>query len=128
MTNDQTAGRGDGVATEAQDPKGDTPRLLPWATETGKPCWLSSASTGGVISRMADVMEAEQMRTGREVLAQSRGLLDVAALGPGELRFVATRLAECLADVLRVAESRGIRLGVEDPTVDDDVEEPEFPG
>ncbi len=32
-------------------------------------------------------------------------------------------MTECLADVFRVAESRGIRLDVDEPTVDDDAEE-----
>jgi hypothetical protein len=98
-------------------------RLLPWTTEEGKPCYLTSASEGGFISRMADTMEAEQIRTGREVLAQARGLMEQPSLGKLELRFVAARLTECLSDSLRIAESRGIRLGVEDPRPDDEVEE-----
>ncbi|MFF5676263.1 hypothetical protein ACFY8S_40300 [Streptomyces hygroscopicus] len=68
-------------------------------------------------------MEAEQIHCGREVLTQSRGLLEGSRLGKVELRFVASRFHECLADTLRVAESRGIRLGVEDPRPDDNMEE-----
>ncbi|MBQ0949280.1 hypothetical protein KBZ75_13830 [Streptomyces sp. RK76] len=98
-------------------------RLLPWTTEEGKPCYLTSASEDGMISRMADVMEAEQVRTGREVLAGSRLVLEETGLGKVELRFVANRLAECLSDVLRIAESRGIRLDIEDPRPDDEAEE-----
>ncbi|AYN40205.1 hypothetical protein D9753_16210 [Streptomyces dangxiongensis] len=100
-----------------------SPRLLPW-THDGKTCWLSAASEGGMLSSMADAMEAEQMRDGREVLAQARGLLEASdKLGVHELRFIASRPAEGLSDALRVAESRGIRLGIVDPTPDDDAEE-----
>ncbi|ATI18833.1 hypothetical protein SEA_DIANE_49 [Streptomyces phage Diane] len=100
-----------------------TPRLLPW-THEGKDCWLTPASEGGVLSAMADAMEAEQMRDGREVLAQVRGLMEESdKLGAQELRFISSRLAESLADALRVAESRGIRLGIVDPTPDEDIEE-----
>jgi hypothetical protein len=107
-----------------QDGTAGRPRLLPWITEDGKACYLSPRSEGGVLSAMADAMEAEQIRDGREVLAQSRGLLENPdKLGPHELKFIACRVVENLADALRVAESRGIRLGVEDPTPDDDAEE-----
>ncbi|MDX3525040.1 hypothetical protein P1P75_00870 [Streptomyces sp. ID05-39B] len=92
-------------------------------TDDGKPCYLTSASAGGVISKMADAMEAEQIRTAREVLAESRLMLEEERLGRLELRFVSKRLTECLADALRVAESRGIRIGIEDPRPDDDMEE-----
>ncbi|MFG3094091.1 hypothetical protein [Streptomyces sp. NPDC048202] len=98
-------------------------RLLPWTNE-GKACWLSPASEGSVISAMADVMEAEQVRDGCEVLAHARRLMEGSnQLDLHVLKFIAVRLAECLSDVLRVAESRGIRLGVADPNPDDDVEE-----
>ncbi|MFD4542119.1 hypothetical protein [Streptomyces bauhiniae] len=98
-------------------------RLLPWTNE-GKACWLSPASEGSVISALADVMEAEQTRDGREVLAHARRLMEMPdQLNLHVLKFTAVRLAECLSDVLRVAESRGIRLGVAEPSPDDDVEE-----
>ncbi|CAL2067267.1 hypothetical protein FSY75_38005 [Streptomyces sp. TR1341] len=98
-------------------------RLLPWTNE-GKACWLSPASEGSVISALADVMEAEQTRDGREVLAHARRLMERPdQLNVHVLKFIAVRLAECLSDVLRVAESRGIRLGVTDPPPGDDVGE-----
>ncbi|WP_242581082.1 hypothetical protein [Streptomyces sp. MST-110588] len=45
------------------------------------------------------------------------------------MRYVARQLTECLGDALRVAESRGDRLGVDGPGDDqDDGEEgPELP-
>jgi hypothetical protein len=91
--------------------------------DNGKECWLPPASEGGVLSVMADAAEADMMRSGREVLAHARGILEDSQLSNTELRFIASRLAENLAEVLRVAQSRGIRLGVEGPTPDDDAEE-----
>ncbi|WP_236570000.1 hypothetical protein [Streptomyces mexicanus] len=114
-----------GNGTMREDASGSvkSPRLLPW-THEGEPCWLSAGSEGGVLSGLADAIEAEQMRDGHEVLFQSRGLLEQSErLGVHEWKLIALRLTESLADVLRVSESRGIRLGVTDPTLGDDAEE-----
>lgn len=113
------------MADEPQYERSDAPfgRLLPWTTEGGKPCYLKSGGKDGLITRMADIMEAEQVRCGREVLAGARLTLEEEHLGKVELRFVATRVIECLSDVLRIAESRGLRLGAEDPRPDDEAEE-----
>ncbi|MFJ6680623.1 hypothetical protein [Streptomyces werraensis] len=113
------------MADEPQYERSGAPlgRLLPWTSDEGKPCYLSAGSSGGMISRMADVMEAEQVRCGREVLAGSRLILEESGLGKVELRFIVNRLVECLSDVLRIAESRGLRLGIEDPRPDDEAEE-----
>ncbi|MFF7140143.1 hypothetical protein [Streptomyces sp. SID2888] len=102
-------------------------RLLPWIGEDGKPCYLSPRSGGGFLSRLADAVEAEQVRDSREVLAHSSGLLERASRAQ-ELRFIAARLAECLATTLRVTESRGLRLGVIEPDGDEDVTESRGPG
>ncbi|WP_330468717.1 hypothetical protein OG547_30115 [Streptomyces longwoodensis] len=101
----------------------DVRRLLPWATDDGRPCYLLSKDGNGVVSKLADAMEAHQVRGAREVLAQARGLMDGERLGKLEYKFLADRLAEALADVLRIAESRGYRLGVEDPRPDDEADE-----
>ncbi|MCI3240579.1 MULTISPECIES: hypothetical protein [Streptomyces] len=85
------------------------PRLLPWAGEEGKPCYLISDDVGGPLSRLADATESIQLGMGAELLAHAGDLLPCAP--PGELRFLAERLAEALRDALRVAESRGLRLG-----------------
>lgn len=112
------------MADDAQrQTRSDAWRLLPWTSDDGKPCYLTSTGGKGLVSKMADVMEAEQIRTSREILAQSRLVLAEAHLGKIELRFVANRLMECLADTLRITESRGGRLGIDDPRPDDDVEE-----
>ncbi|MEV0208080.1 hypothetical protein AB0H97_23145 [Streptomyces sp. NPDC050788] len=85
------------------------PRLLPWAGEEGKPCYLISDDAGGPLSRLADATESIQLGMGAELLTHAGDLLPCAP--PGELRFLAERLTEALRDALRVAESRGLRLG-----------------
>ncbi|AQS69048.1 hypothetical protein [Streptomyces pactum] len=84
------------------------PRLLPWSGLEGKPCYLITDGNGGPLSRLADTTESTQLGMGAELLGHARALLPDAP--HGELRFLAERLAEALADALRVAESRGRRL------------------
>ncbi|WP_039937828.1 hypothetical protein [Streptomyces himastatinicus] len=87
------------------------PRLLPWNGEAGKPCYLVPSEDGkGYLSRLADEMEAVQLRMGSELLGHARALLGNPKAEAGELRFLANRLVEALYDALRVAESRGERL------------------
>ncbi|MBD0840261.1 MULTISPECIES: hypothetical protein [unclassified Streptomyces] len=83
------------------------PRLLPWSSPEGKPCYLITDNAAGPVSRLADTTEATQLAMGTELLAHARGLLPDAP--HGELRYLAERLTEALADALRVAESRGRR-------------------
>ncbi|GAA3489725.1 hypothetical protein [Streptomyces cremeus] len=87
-------------------------RLLPWSTPDGRPCYLSTDGAG-YLARLADRMEALQLDTGSEVLGHARDVLGGASVPADVLRFTATRLAECLSDALRVAESRGRRLGAD---------------
>ena len=84
------------------------PRLLPWAGSEGKACYLITDDRGGPVSRLADTTEAVQLGMGRELLTHARSLLPDAP--HGELRHLAECLTQALADVLRVAESRGRRL------------------
>ncbi|MEH0429334.1 hypothetical protein SAMN06272781_4479 [Streptomyces sp. 1222.2] len=84
-------------------------RLLPWTGIEGRSCYLVSDVSGGPISRLADTTEAIQLGMASELLAHARDMLPNAL--PGELGFLAARLTEALADTLRVAESRGHRLG-----------------
>ncbi|MGX1561443.1 hypothetical protein [Streptomyces sp. NPDC055506] len=90
------------------------PRLLPWLSPDGKPCYLITGSDGGCLSRLADDLEAVQLATGAEVLDLARRVLDDPASPRTEVRFAGQRLAECLTDALRVAESRGLRLPATD--------------
>ncbi|AZM77115.1 hypothetical protein D1J63_20770 [Streptomyces sp. KPB2] len=84
------------------------PRLLPWSGAEGKPCYLITDDSGGTVSRLADTTESTQLGMGVELLAHARDLLPRAP--HGELRYLAERLTEALADALRVAESRGRRI------------------
>ncbi|MFI8948177.1 hypothetical protein ACIGO6_16905 [Streptomyces sp. NPDC053750] len=84
------------------------PRLLPWSGPEGKPCYLITDDDGGPVSRLADTTEVTQLGMGAELLAHARELLP--STPRGELHYLAERLAECLANALRVAESRGRRL------------------
>lgn len=89
-------------------------RLLPWPSPDGKPCYLSTGDGDGYLSRLADDMEAVQLRMGSEVLGLARKVLDDPASPTTEVRYAGIRLAECLTDALRVAESRGLRLPAPD--------------
>ncbi|WP_431042932.1 hypothetical protein ACQUSR_14215 [Streptomyces sp. P1-3] len=80
-------------------------RLLPWSTPDGKPCYVNADERGGPVSQLA---------MGRSVLGHARAVMDDAKASRGELRYTGVRLAECLTDALRVAESRGNRLSLPD--------------
>ncbi|WP_369170501.1 hypothetical protein AB5J49_23005 [Streptomyces sp. R28] len=87
----------------------ESPRLLPWSGSGGRACYLISDDHGGPVSRLADATESIQLGMGGELLAHAHDMLPDAP--PGELRFLAERLTEALHDALRIAESRGRRLG-----------------
>ncbi|MFE3886374.1 hypothetical protein ACWIG5_05565 [Streptomyces lydicus] len=84
-------------------------RLLPWTGPEGKPCFLVSDGTG-YVSRVADAMEAAQMALAAELLTEAQRVLAGRAWTSGELHLLTAELAESLAEVRRVAESRGARL------------------
>ncbi|BCL21355.1 hypothetical protein ACPCBX_33410 [Streptomyces tuirus] len=90
------------------------PRLLPWPSLDGKPCYLVTDDNFSRLSRLADELEAVQLATGADVLDLARSVLDDPASPYREIRFAGLRLAECLTDALRVAESRGLRLPATD--------------
>ncbi|WP_374208197.1 hypothetical protein [Streptomyces sp. MUM 16J] len=87
------------------------PRLLPWTTPDGKPCYLSTDGRG-YLSTLADSIEAVQLGMGEELLEHARETLapGARALSATEYRWLASRLTEALTDALRVAESRGQRI------------------
>jgi hypothetical protein len=93
----------------------DQSRLLPWTTPEGKPCYLSADSDDSLLSRLADDVEAAQLDSGEQVLTGARAVLADARAGERAVRFALTRAAESLADVLRIAASRGARLHVREP-------------
>ncbi|MEU2422906.1 hypothetical protein ABZ619_18110 [Streptomyces sp. NPDC007851] len=95
------------------------PRLLPWPTLEGKPCYLVTDNNGGgFLSRLADDLEAAQLVTGTDVLGRARQVLSDPMSPYAEIRYAGIRLAECLTDALRIAESRGMRLVVPDAAKD----------
>ncbi|MFI5524245.1 hypothetical protein [Streptomyces platensis] len=87
------------------------PRLLPWTTPDGNPCYLSTDGRG-YLSTLADSIETVQLSMGEELLEHAREVLAPGArsLSATEYRWLASRLAEALTDALRVAESRGQRI------------------
>jgi hypothetical protein len=85
-------------------------RLLPWTTPEGNPCFLSTDSDLSRLSLLADDIEAAQLDSGEQVLKGSRALLSDPKAGERAVRFALTRAAESLADVLRIAVSRGGRI------------------
>ncbi|MER6115655.1 hypothetical protein [Streptomyces sp. NPDC001743] len=93
------------------------PRLLPWTSPEGQPCWLSTDDPDSRMSRLADDMEAEQIECGEEVWAGSRAVLADRAAGERAVRFALTRATESLGDVLRIARSRGHRMHGESPEI-----------
>jgi hypothetical protein len=87
-------------------------RRLPWNGPEGRPAYLPDDGSGGFLARLADAAEETQLATGGQVLLLARRMLQEEAerLTVDELSYVTRRLSECLADALRVAESRGDRL------------------
>ena len=94
------------------DPQDQTPaevRLLPWSGSEDKPCYLLTDDHDGPVSRLADTTESIQLGMGTQLLTHADAMLP--DIPPSDLRFLAERLAESLHDALRIAESRGRRLG-----------------
>ncbi|WP_406148247.1 hypothetical protein [Streptomyces sp. NBC_01012] len=87
------------------------PRLLPWPSPDGKPCFLVTDDENSHLSQVADETEATQLGAGAEVLGNALTVLGDVMSPYSEVRYAGIRLAECLGDALRVAESRGMRLG-----------------
>ncbi|MER5215802.1 hypothetical protein ABT063_36085 [Streptomyces sp. NPDC002838] len=63
-----------------------------------------------MLSRLADEIEADQLRDGAVVLKGVRAVLDDRKAGEYALRRALRAAVQALGDVLRVADSRGARL------------------
>jgi hypothetical protein len=87
------------------------PRLLPWTTADGRPCYLSTDDRG-YLSNLADSIESVQLGMGQEMLDYAREVVAPGArmVSAAEYRWLACRLAEALSDALRIADSRGHRI------------------
>ncbi|MFJ1841405.1 hypothetical protein [Streptomyces sp. NPDC088146] len=96
------------------------PRLLPWTTPDGKPCYLSTDGRG-YLSTLADNIESVQIGMGQELLEYARDATAPGAktLSATEYRWLARRLTEALADTLRVADSRGQRIPDQEEVTED---------
>ncbi|MFB7633795.1 hypothetical protein ACFC0M_23025 [Streptomyces sp. NPDC056149] len=88
----------------------DAGRLLPWSSPEGKPCYLLTGDGTGYVSRMADRIEAEQLASAAELIEEAGHVLRERTWTPGEIHLLAADLATSLANVRRVAVSRGARL------------------
>lgn len=99
---------------------GGNPRLLPWTSPEGKPCYLSSDGRG-YLSTLADSIETVQLSMGQELLEYARDATapGAKALSASEYRWLACRLTEALADALRVADSRGQRIPDQEEATED---------
>ncbi|MFI1225603.1 MULTISPECIES: sulfatase [unclassified Streptomyces] len=85
-------------------------RLLPWRSDEGKPCYLSTGDPNSRFSRLADEMEEEQIECGNVVLEGAQEVLADGSAGEVALRFALTQAVLSLREVLVVAHSRGRRL------------------
>ncbi|MEU8915711.1 hypothetical protein [Streptomyces nigrescens] len=88
-----------------------TPRLLPWTSPDDKPCYLFTDREGGYVARYADDVEALQLAMGVGLLEHARDLIGDPAADARQLRYLSAQLSAALRDAVRVAESRGERLG-----------------
>ncbi|MGW3952721.1 hypothetical protein ACWEKM_17740 [Streptomyces sp. NPDC004752] len=104
-------------------------RLLPWDGAEGKPCYLVGDGTG-YLSRVADTIENVQLGMAGDLLDHATDMLADRKATPVQLHFLASRMAESLRDVRRIADSRGARLpspvyaDLDDIDVLDDAESP----
>ncbi|MFH8836224.1 hypothetical protein [Streptomyces sp. NPDC017868] len=88
-------------------------RLLPWSGPDGKPCYLSTDDGSSHMSRLADSAEAIQLGLAHSLVTHALNVLNDEETAPEELRNLSTDLARALQDTLRVATSRGRRLGAQ---------------
>ncbi|WP_255954593.1 hypothetical protein [Streptomyces odontomachi] len=89
-------------------------RLLPWTSEAGTPCYLSTDDNTGYLSRLADEVEDSQTEAAHEVLGAAKAVLGDKRSGYREMRFALARATESLGDILLIAKSRGERLPAPD--------------
>lgn len=85
--------------------------LSSWAGPEGKPCYVVTDGVG-YVSRMADTVERLQLCMADGLLDHAADILADRRATTAQLRFLLARMAESLADVRRIAESRGARLPV----------------
>ncbi|MFI6660760.1 hypothetical protein ACIBL8_35080 [Streptomyces sp. NPDC050523] len=72
--------------------------------------YIQASSPGGVVSRMADDIEAHQIDAARVFLAVVDPMLEADRLTSAEAAYILKMTTDHLRDVVAVAESRGERL------------------
>ncbi|WP_063835966.1 hypothetical protein [Actinacidiphila yeochonensis] len=92
-------------------------RLLPWAGEGGKPCFLSTDNPNSYVSRLADNLEAVQLGMAKDLLEYVE---ETDLDGCSVPVHTAKLLCAALRDVLRIAKSRGDRLPQPEHSDEDD--------
>lgn len=101
-------------------------RLLPWTGPDGKPAYTPDDNPTGIVAQIADDTERVHLDSATRVLKQVADLLEQSKgtrLINEPSRVLLMASADALTKVLRVAESRGMRL----PTYDrDDIPEGEW--
>lgn len=86
-------------------------RRLPWDSPEGKPLYLvTDPAKPSPLSLLADKIESDQIRNAEHVLKQATQSDHILTAPASEVRWVLARTCECLADVLRIAESRHARI------------------
>lgn len=63
-----------------------TPRLLPWSSADGKPCYVAGDGTG-FVSRTADTVESTQLGSAAELIGEARAVLAGRRWTPGKSTF-----------------------------------------
>ena len=86
-------------------------RLLPWTSDSGKPCYLNG-DADSTMAAYADEVEEVQLEDGDQALKRVVHVLDEAeARAEDDDKTKALRAAgAALSNCLRVADSRGVRL------------------
>ena len=86
-------------------------RLLPFSGAEGRTVLLITDGTATPLTLLADTVEDQQIESAAVVLGLARPMVeDTQRLEVHELRWIARRLCESLAEVLNIAESRGQRI------------------
>ena len=103
------------MSTGKDTPQRHDMRLLPWTSDTGKPCYVPLTAEGGPVSAIADAVEGEQVADARAVLAEAESIWRIRCRGARAAARARRGRSACSGAPIRVAESRGQRLGLLDP-------------
>ncbi|MFF0837474.1 hypothetical protein ACFYWF_31565 [Streptomyces sp. NPDC003344] len=97
-------------------------RRIPFPGPNGGSTYVVSSEPGGIVSRIADHVEEQQVDAARVFLAVLAPMLEARRLTAEQGMAMLEQMAKCMIDVVTVAESRGERLGIHDFGDDEDDE------